>query len=174
MAGEPVAAEVLVVAVVGEYVPADDEDGMADGDGGFWWPMRRVAARTGRRGRCRGFGGAHAHWLEDLAEPSVALCGFTGSLFAAGDVVPGAHPGPRRQVSSGREAGHVTPISAMMHSAARLPTPGDRVEPVTGCHERGDHPVDLDIERGDRGFEMSDVVEDEAQHRGVMVTEPAP
>ena len=33
--GEPVAAEVVVVAVVGEQVPADDEDRVADGDGGF-------------------------------------------------------------------------------------------------------------------------------------------
>ena len=31
----PVSAEVLVVAVVGEYVPADDEDGVSNGDGCF-------------------------------------------------------------------------------------------------------------------------------------------
>ncbi len=34
-AGEPVAAEVVVVAVVGEEVPADNEDRVADSDDGF-------------------------------------------------------------------------------------------------------------------------------------------
>ncbi len=34
-AGEPVGSEVLVVVFVGEDVPADDEDGVADCDGGF-------------------------------------------------------------------------------------------------------------------------------------------
>ena len=33
--GEVVAAEVVVVGVVGEEVPADDEDRVADGDGGL-------------------------------------------------------------------------------------------------------------------------------------------
>jgi hypothetical protein len=33
--GEVVAAEVVVVAVVGEQMPADDQDGVADRDGGF-------------------------------------------------------------------------------------------------------------------------------------------
>ncbi len=32
---EIVAAEVVVVTVIGEEVPADDEDGVADSDGGF-------------------------------------------------------------------------------------------------------------------------------------------
>ena len=66
-----------------------------------------------------------------------------------------------------------TPISAMMHSAARLPDAGDRVEPVTGLSERGDHPVDLDVEGGDRRFEVVDVVDDDPQHRGVVLAEPA-
>jgi len=32
---EPVAAEVVVVAVVAQQVPADDKDGVSDGDGGL-------------------------------------------------------------------------------------------------------------------------------------------
>ena len=34
-AGEVVPAEVVVVAVVGEQVPADHQDGVGDGDGGL-------------------------------------------------------------------------------------------------------------------------------------------
>jgi hypothetical protein len=34
-AGEVVRSEVVVVAVVGEQVPANDEDGVADSDGGL-------------------------------------------------------------------------------------------------------------------------------------------
>ena len=41
--GEPVAAEVLVVAVVGEQVPADHQDRVANSDGGFALPIRRAS-----------------------------------------------------------------------------------------------------------------------------------
>jgi hypothetical protein len=37
-AGEVVAAEVVVVGVVGEQVPGGDENRVADGDGGFLLP----------------------------------------------------------------------------------------------------------------------------------------
>jgi hypothetical protein len=45
-----------------------------------------------------------------------------------------------------------TPISAMMISAARLPTPVMVAEPVTGHRERGDHLVHAGVEAGDRGL----------------------
>ena len=44
--GEVVTAEVLVVGVVGEEVPADDEDGVADGDGRLFLPMRRASGQN--------------------------------------------------------------------------------------------------------------------------------
>ena len=47
-----------------------------------------------------------------------------------------------------------TPISAMMISAARLPTPVLVAEPVTSHHQRGDHLVHAGVEAGDRGLQV--------------------
>jgi hypothetical protein len=75
--GEPVAAEVFVVAVLGEEMPADDEDRVADRDGGPCCSRCVVgAARTGgevgvfgvRRGDCR--------FVENLPEPATSLRGL--------------------------------------------------------------------------------------------------
>jgi hypothetical protein len=49
-----------------------------------------------------------------------------------------------------------TPISAMMHSTARLSDPGDGVEVVAGLDERGHHLVHLDVESGDSDFAILD------------------
>ena len=137
-------------------------------------PMRRAAASTGRRGRCRGCGeAATAHWWRISPSQRLPWVVPAGSLFAAGDVVARAHPGPRGEVSGGREPGHVDADLGDDALGGPFADPGDRVEPVTGLAERGDHPVDLDVERGDRRFEVVDVVEDDPQHRGVMVPEPA-
>jgi hypothetical protein len=59
-------------------------------------------------------------------------------------------------------------------SAAPLADAGDGVEPITGLTERGDHPVDLDVEGGDRPLQVLDVVEDDTQHDGMVSVEPAP
>jgi hypothetical protein len=50
-----------------------------------------------------------------------------------------------------------TPISAMMASAARLPTPVMVAELVTGYRERDDHPVHAGIQTGDRGLQVLQV-----------------
>ena len=43
--GEVVATQVLVVAVVGEQVPGDDQDRAPDGDSAFFLPIRRASRR---------------------------------------------------------------------------------------------------------------------------------
>ena len=133
-AGEPVAAEVVVVAVVGEQVPADDEDRVADGDGGFaCGRCAGGAASTGRRGRCRGCAtAATAHWLRISPSHRLPWLVLPGSAFAAGDVVPRAHPGPRGEVRGGREAGHVDADLGDDALGGPFADPGDGVEPVTG------------------------------------------
>ena len=73
----------------------------------------------------------------------------------------------------GRETGHVDADLGDDALGGSFPDARDRVEAVTGCYERGDHAVNLDVERSDCGFEMGDVIEHESQHLGVMVTEPA-
>ena len=113
-------------------------------------------------------------FVEDFAEPPVALGGAPGALFAAGDVVPRAQPGPRRQVGGGGELGHVDTDLGDDALGRALADTGDRVEPIAGFTERGDHPVDFTVEVGDRRFQVVDVIEDDPQHRGVMLPEPAP
>ena len=85
---EPVAAEVLVVAVVGEDVPADDEDGVADRDGGFLVADATLEPpELGGKVGVTGLRRAEGALVEDLAEPTIAISGFPGSSFPAGDVV---------------------------------------------------------------------------------------
>jgi hypothetical protein len=67
-----------------------------------------------------------------------------------------------------------TPISAIMHSAARLPTPVMVAEPVPGLGERGDHPVDVRVELGDRGLQLLQVRHGQADQEGMVATKPAP
>jgi hypothetical protein len=46
--------------------------------------------------------------------------------------------------------------------------------PVPGLSERGHHPVDLDVERGDGALQVLQVGKGQAHQQGVMVAEPAP
>jgi hypothetical protein len=66
-----------------------------------------------------------------------------------------------------------TPISAMTHSAARLPTPVI-VQVVSGFSERGDHPVDFAVEGGYGGFEVGEVVQAEPDEQSVVLPESTP
>jgi hypothetical protein len=55
-----------------------------------------------------------------------------------------------------------------------LPHPGDGGQLVPGPSERGHHPVDLDVERGDGALQVLQVGKGPAHQQGVMVAEPAP
>ena len=111
--------------------------------------------------------------VEDLAEPPVAVSGLAGSSFPAGDVVPRAHADARSQVCSGRKPAHVHADLGDDALRCAFADARDRVESVTGCRERGDHPIDFEIKGGDGGFEMGDMIKYDSRHDGVMVSEAA-
>jgi hypothetical protein len=67
-----------------------------------------------------------------------------------------------------------TPISAMMTSAARLPTPVMVTRPVTGHRERGDHLVDAAIQGGDGAFQMLQVGKGQPDQQPMVLAEAAP
>jgi hypothetical protein len=67
-----------------------------------------------------------------------------------------------------------TPISAMIVSAARLPTPVMVTRLVPGPSERGDHLIDAAVQCRDGALQVLQVPKGQAQQQGVMVPEPAP
>src|SRR3954452_18537686 len=93
-------------------------------------------------------------------------------------LMPGAMPAQEARWPGLGKRVMSAPISARMHSAARLP-PGDRGEPVTGSGEREaglagggvDEGVDALVELGDRRVEMIDVGQAEPDEQGVVVAE---
>jgi hypothetical protein len=64
-------------------------------------------------------------------------------------------------------------MSAMMASAARLPTPVMVAEPVGGHGERGDHRIDAAVEGGDRLLQVLQVVKGQPDQQPVVVAEAA-
>jgi hypothetical protein len=63
------------------------------------------------------------------------------------------------------------PISAMIVSAARLPTPVMVAEPIPGHGERGDHLVDAVVEAGDGALQVLQVLQRQPDQQPVMVAE---
>lgn len=58
----------------------------------------------------------------------------------------------------GRESGHVRADLGDEDLGGSFAHPGDRVEAVTGAREGGRHLVDVGVERGDAGLEVTDVL----------------
>src|SRR3954470_18129178 len=129
-AGEVVPAEVVVVAVVGQQVPGDDQDGVADGDGGLLLadPAGQSPELGGQVG-VAGAGGGPGALGEDVLQPDIAVGGLARAAFAAGDVVARADPGPGGQVRRGREAAHLHADLGDDAFGGPLADPGDGVEP---------------------------------------------
>jgi hypothetical protein len=61
-----------------------------------------------------------------------------------------------------------------MHSAARLPTPVMVAEPVPGLGERGEHPVDVRVQLGNRRLQLLQVRQGQANKERVVATKAAP
>ena len=55
-----------------------------------------------------------------------------------------------------------------------LAHPGDGGQPVPGGSERSEHPVDVGVERGDRGLQLLQVRYSQADEQGVVGTKAAP
>src|SRR5215203_6973728 len=88
-------------------------------------------------------------------------------------LLPGQRPAQLARCPAVGNTVMSTPISAMMTSAARLPTPVMVTRPVTGHGERGDHLVDVAVEGGDRGLQVLEVVQGEPDQQPVVVAEAA-
>lgn len=92
----------------------------------------------------------------------------------AGHVVAGTAPGSGRQVGGAREDRRV---DADLGDAALSGPPADardRVEVVTRRRERGDHPLDLLVERRDRALQLLEVLQGESDEQGMVVGEATP
>src|SRR5665811_2205670 len=107
--GEVVAAEVVVVDVVGEHVPDGGQDGVFDGDDCLLFTQsgHQTGVAGAEVGAFPGAAGGHGGGTQGAAEPSVAVPAFTRALSTGGLVVARADPGPGSEVGWGAEAGHV-------------------------------------------------------------------
>src|SRR5215211_473239 len=168
-ADEVVAAQVGIATVVGQQVPGDHQDRVADGEGGLL--LANAPGQPPELGRQVGVTGSRRSpgaLDEDLTEPAVPLAGPAGSALAAGHVVAGAASRPGGQVGGAGEHRHVDPDLGDDALGGPLADPGDRVEAVTGPRERGDDPVDLRVELGDGPLQLLDVVQGQPQQQGVV------
>ena len=89
-------------------------------------------------------------------------------------LLPGQRPAQEARWPAVGNTAMSTPISAMMASAARLPTPVMVAEPVTGHGERGDHRIDPAVEGGDRLLQVLEVVKGQPDQQRMMLAEAAP
>jgi hypothetical protein len=84
---EEVAAEVGIVTVVGQQVPYNDQDRVADGDSGLLLPdPSGEPPELGRKVGVAALGRGPGALDEDVPEPDVALGGPGRAALAAGDV----------------------------------------------------------------------------------------
>src|SRR5450759_208666 len=107
--GEVVAAEVLVVDVVGEHVPDGGQDGVLDGNDCLLFTQAgyQTGVAGAEVGAFPGATGGHGGGTEGAAEPPVTVPAFTRALSAGGLGVARADPGPGSEVGRGAEPGHV-------------------------------------------------------------------
>src|SRR3954467_2084312 len=104
-------------------MPADDQDGVGDGDGGLLLPdppgqPPELGGEVGVGGACGGPGALG----EDVEQPDVAVGGFARAAFPAGDVVTRGDSGLRGEVRGGGEAGHVGADRATLGRTLRVST----------------------------------------------------
>src|SRR3954453_14337616 len=124
-------------------MPADDQDGGGDGDGGLLLPdPPGQLPELGREVGVAGAGGGPGALDEDVEQPHIALGGLARAAFTAGDVVARGDPGPRGQVRRGGEPGHVGadlgddgprglfPTPEMVSSRSRARAKGTPASPV--------------------------------------------
>jgi len=74
-------------------------------------------------------------------------------------LLPGQRPAHDARCAAAGKAPTSTPSSAMVASAARLPTPGGGVQPVARLSERGNHRIDPLVELADGAFQVLEVLQ---------------
>src|SRR3954454_21903955 len=104
-------------------MPADDQDGVSDGDGGLLLPdPPGQPPELGREVGVAGAGGGPGALGEDVEQPDVAVGGLARAAFPAGDVVTRCAPGPRGEVRGGGEPGHIGADRATRGRTLRVST----------------------------------------------------
>jgi hypothetical protein len=77
-------------------------------------------------------------------------------------------------VPGGREHRHVHADLGDDRLGGPLAHPGDGGQPVPSLGERGEHPIDVGVELGDRPLELLQVRQGQADEQRVVGTKPAP
>src|SRR5262249_43879503 len=117
---EVVGAEVGVDLAGGEQVVGDDQDAVADGDGGpLGAPPRRQPPVLGAQVGLRGAAGALGRLGQRGPQPGVGPAGAPALALAGALVGAGAQPGPGGQVGGGGEASHIRSQTLPLLSARR-------------------------------------------------------
>jgi hypothetical protein len=126
----------------------DHEDFVGDGQRGlfladpYFKPTKGAAQESG----C--FPGAPGTLHQDPAEVAIPLARFAAVPFAGTLMVPGTHPGPRRQARGVPKATHIRPNLGEDVPCCNEIHPGNTVELRELRLQRGDQLPDLLIEGG--------------------------
>ena len=111
---------------------------------------------------------------QDRLEMLVAVAGFAGAAFPGGFVVARADPGPGGQVGGvAEELGDVRPDLGDHRGGGQRADPGGGGQQVPLGVKGRHHRLDLRVQLSDHLIEVADVVQVQAAHQGMMVTEPA-
>src|SRR5664280_1389996 len=173
--GEVVAAEVVVVDVVGEHVPDGGQGGVLDGNDCLLFTQsgHQTGVAGAEVGAFPGATGGHGGGAEGTAEPPVTVPAFTRVLSAGGLVVARADPSPGSEVGRGAEAGHVCAGLGDDDFGGGLLDPGDGHQAFNLWGERAHLLVDSRRELLDGGGQLVDARQVHAAQERVVLTKVA-
>jgi hypothetical protein len=157
--GEVVRAQVVVVRVSGEHVPDSGQDGVLEGHDGFLFAQSRgQPSVTGCQVGVFAAGG-HGCGAQRPAEPPVAVSGVAGFVFPADSCCPGHTPVQEARCPAVAKRVMSPPVSAMITSAVRWPTPGDGLQPLNLAGKRAHLLLDPRREFPDHRGELIDALQ---------------
>src|SRR5215217_7818298 len=140
---------------VGQQMPDDDQDGPADRHDG---PLGTAAAGDPTVALTKegiGLAGGDGRLAEHPSQIRVAVPGRPAALAFAGRLLDaGGELGPRHQMPSGREPGHVHAELGDEQAGGDLADPGDLIQPINCPGEAGDQLLELGVELGQVGVQL--------------------